>query len=123
MPQLNVFRPSDAVETAECWQLALENRRAPSILALTRQPLPLLRTEAHGENRSAKGAYVLAEAGGERQVTLLATGSEVAIAMEARDALAKNPDPRRRSFDAVLGVVREPNPSELSRCSPRRRAA
>ena len=89
MPQLNVFRPSDAVETAECWQIALENRHAPSILALTRQPLPLQRTEPHGENRSAKGAYVLAEADGARHVTLLATGSEVAIAMEAREELAK----------------------------------
>ena len=87
MPQLNVFRPADAVETAECWQIALENRHAPSILALTRQPLPLQRTEPHGENRSAKGAYVLAEADGARQVTLLATGSEVAIAMDARAAL------------------------------------
>ncbi len=90
MPQLNVFRPADAVETAECWEFALENRHAPSILALTRQPLPLLRTEPHRENRSAKGAYVLAEADGARQVTLLATGSEVAIAMEAREALAKD---------------------------------
>jgi transketolase len=90
MPQLNVFRPGDAVETAECWQIALENRHAPSILALTRQPLPLLRIEPHGENRSAKGAYVLAETVGTRHVTLLATGSEVAIAMEAREALAKD---------------------------------
>jgi transketolase len=88
MPHLNVFRPGDAVETAECWQLALENRHEPSILALTRQALPLQRTEAHSENRSAKGAYVLAEADGERQVTLLATGSEVAIAIDARVALA-----------------------------------
>jgi transketolase len=89
IPHLNVFRPADAVETAECWQLALENRRAPSILALTRQPVPLLRTEAHGDNRSAKGAYVLAEAEGARQVTLLATGSEVSIAMDARGLLAQ----------------------------------
>jgi transketolase len=88
MPHLNVFRPGDAVETAECWQLALENRHEPSILALTRQALPLQRTEAHSENRSAKGAYVLAEADGERHVTLLATGSEVAIAIDARVALA-----------------------------------
>jgi transketolase len=88
MPHLNVFRPGDAVETAECWQLALEHRHNPSILALTRQALPLQRTEAHSENRSAKGAYVLAEADGERQVTLLATGSEVAIAIDARVALA-----------------------------------
>jgi transketolase len=88
IPHLLVFRPGDAVETAECWQLALEQRHNPSILALTRQPLPLQRSEAHGENRSAKGAYVLAGADVERQVTLLATGSEVAIAMDARAALA-----------------------------------
>jgi transketolase len=87
IPHLNVFRPGDAIETAECWQLALESRHAPSILALTRQPLPLQRTEAHSENRSAKGAYVLAEADGARQVTLLATGSEVAIAMDAHALL------------------------------------
>jgi transketolase len=89
IPHLLVFRPCDAVETAECWGLALENRHAPSILALTRQSLPLLRHESHFENRSARGAYVLADTDGSRQVTLLATGSEVAIAMDAREALAK----------------------------------
>jgi transketolase len=90
IPHLMVFRPADAVETAECWALALKHRHAPSILALTRQGLPLLRTEPDGDNRSARGAYVLAEAAGERQVTLLATGSEVSIAMAAREALAKD---------------------------------
>jgi len=91
IPHLLVFRPADAVETAECWALALKHRHAPSILALTRQGLPLLRTEpGGGDNRSARGAYVLAEAAGERRVTLLATGSEVAIAMAARDLLAKD---------------------------------
>ncbi len=90
IPHLLVFRPADAVETAECWALALKNRHAPSILALTRQGLPLLRTEPGAENRSARGAYVLAEAAGERQVTLLATGSEVSLAMAAREALAKD---------------------------------
>jgi transketolase len=89
IPHLLVFRPCDAVETAECWGLALENRHAPSILALTRQGLPLLRQESHFENRSARGAYVLADTDGSRHVTLLATGSEVAIAMDARAALAK----------------------------------
>jgi transketolase len=88
MPHLLVFRPADAIETAECWQLALENRHAPSILALTRQGVPLLRTAPDDENRSGRGAYVLAEANGARQVTLLATGSEVSIAMAARDALS-----------------------------------
>jgi transketolase len=90
IPHLLMFRPCDSVETAECWALALKHRHAPSILALTRQGLPLLRTEAGSENRSARGAYVLAEAAGERQVSLLATGSEVSIAMAARDALAKD---------------------------------
>ncbi|HVC54707.1 MAG TPA: transketolase [Stellaceae bacterium] len=87
IPQLLVFRPGDAVETAECWALALQHRHAPSIMALTRQGLPLLRTEAGHDNRSARGAYVLAEAAGERQVSLLATGSEVSLAMAARDLL------------------------------------
>jgi transketolase len=90
MPGLYVYRPADAVETAECWALALRRRDAPSLLALTRQALPLLRGEVSAENRSAHGAYVLAEADGPRQLTLLATGSEVAIAMAAREALARD---------------------------------
>jgi transketolase len=87
MPNLNVFRPADAVEVAECWALALEAEYTPSVMALTRQGLPLLRTTHTDENLCARGAYVLAEADGERKVTLLATGSEVSIAMAARDAL------------------------------------
>jgi transketolase len=91
IPNLNVFRPADPVEVAECWELALGSRRAPSILALTRQAVPALRTKPEGENLAAKGAYVLAEAdGGRRDVTLLATGSEVGLAMEAREVLAKD---------------------------------
>ncbi len=90
IPRLLVFRPADSIETAECWALALKHRHAPSIMALTRQALPLLRTEPQGDNRSARGAYVLAEAAGERQVTLLATGSEVSIAVDAREALARD---------------------------------
>jgi transketolase len=90
MPGLYVYRPADAVETAECWALALHRRDAPALLALTRQSLPLLRGDVGSENRSARGAYVLAEADGPRQVTLLATGSEVSIAMAAREALAKD---------------------------------
>jgi transketolase len=88
IPNLHVFRPADAVETAECWELALTHADGPSVLALSRQGLPALRTEA-GENRSARGAYVLMEAeGGARQVTLCATGSEVSLAVEARKLLA-----------------------------------
>ena len=87
MPNLNVFRPADAVETAECWALALQNDTTPSILALTRQGLPTQRTEHTTENMCAKGGYVLAEASGGRKVTLIATGSEVEIALAAREAL------------------------------------
>jgi transketolase len=90
IPGLYVFRPADAVETAECWALALHRRDAPSLLALTRQALPLLRSEPASENQSARGAYVLAEADGHRQVTLLATGSEVSVAMAAREMLAQD---------------------------------
>jgi transketolase len=90
MPGLYVYRPADPVETAECWALALKRRDGPSLLALTRQSLPLLRHEPDTENRSARGAYVLAEADGQRQVTLLATGSEVSVAVAAREALAQD---------------------------------
>jgi transketolase len=89
IPGLYVYRPADPIETAECWALALHRRDAPSLLALTRQSLPLLRQEAGSGNRSAQGAYVLAEADGGRQVTLLATGSEVSTGMTARDILAE----------------------------------
>ena len=90
MPNVTVFRPCDAVETAEAWQAALENTTGPSVLALTRQGVPTLRTKHSAKNLSAKGAYVLAEAeAGDRAVTLLATGSEVSVAMEARAALEK----------------------------------
>ena len=87
MPNVAVFRPADTMETAECWELALRKTDGPSLLVLSRQALPAQRTDT-GENRSARGAYVLADAGGPREATLIATGSEVAIAMAARDALA-----------------------------------
>ncbi len=87
LPNLTVFRPADIIETAESWELALEQRDRPSILALTRQGLPTLRDQT-SENLSARGAYVLAEAAGERQATLLASGSEVAVALEAHKRLA-----------------------------------
>jgi len=87
MPNLHVYRPADAMETAECWELAIRRTEGPSLLVLTRQALPALRTDT-AENRSARGGYVLAEAEGARQATLIATGSEVPIAMAARDRLA-----------------------------------
>ena len=88
MPNVNVFRPADAVETAEAWEIAVMDNGTPSIMALSRQGLPLLRTDHTEENLTAKGAYVLREADGERDVTLIATGSEVEIAMNAADILA-----------------------------------
>ena len=87
IPNLNVYRPCDVVETAECWAASLETSSTPSVLSLSRQGLPCLRTEHTDENLSSKGGYVLAEAETKRDVTLIATGSEVAIAMEARDQL------------------------------------
>ena len=87
MPNVNVFRPADAVETAECWEVALRSEATPSILALTRQGVPTVRTEHTDENLSARGAYVLREADGDRAATILATGSEIELALEAREAL------------------------------------
>ncbi|MHA1152056.1 MAG: transketolase [Alphaproteobacteria bacterium] len=88
IPNLLVFRPADTIETAECWELALDSRAAPSVLALSRQGLPSLRKEA-SENLSAYGGYILAPAGNERQVTLIASGSEVAVALEAQALLGE----------------------------------
>jgi transketolase len=87
VPNLNVMRPADQVECAECWELALLAKATPTILALTRQGVPLLRTAPAAENLSAKGAYVLIEPKGARDVTLIGTGSEVALAVEAAKAL------------------------------------
>ena len=87
IPNLNVYRPCDVVETAECWAASLETSSTPSVLSLSRQGLPCLRTEHTEENLSSKGGYVLAEAEAKRDVTLIASGSEVEIAMEARDQL------------------------------------
>ena len=87
MPNLNVFRPADAVETAECWKLALETKKTPSVMALSRQKVPAARTQAIGENLSARGAYQLAAAGHPARVTLFASGSEVGVALGARDIL------------------------------------
>jgi transketolase len=87
MPKMRVFRPADAVETAECWQLALERRDGPSVLALTRQTLPQVRREAQSGNRSAAGAYELSPAKGQARATIFASGSEVEIALAAQQIL------------------------------------
>lgn len=88
MPNLNVFRPADAVETAEAWELAMTSATTPSLLCLSRQNLPTVRLTHADRNRSAEGAYVLREARGPRAVTLIATGSEVQIALAAAELLA-----------------------------------
>jgi transketolase len=88
MPNTLVLRPADAMETAECWELAIKNTAGPSLLVLSRQAVPALRAEVNG-NKSARGAYVLAEADGKRAATLIATGTEVSLAMAARHTLAK----------------------------------
>jgi transketolase len=87
IPNVNVFRPCDAIETAECWQIALQSKETPSVLALTRQGLAPTRTAHSSENLSSKGGYIAAAAEGERKATILATGSEVEIALAARNAL------------------------------------
>ncbi|MGB1965955.1 MAG: transketolase [Candidatus Micropelagos thuwalensis] len=87
IPNLLTLRPADATETLECWQIALEQSRTPSAMALTRQGLPAVRLEYSEKNLSAKGAYELASAEGDALVTLLATGSEVHLAIEAKQQL------------------------------------
>jgi len=90
MPNMRVFRPADTIETAEAWQAALERTDGPTVLALSRQNLPQLRTDATAKNRSAAGAYeLLAAEGGKAQVSLFASGSEVELAVAARKLLAE----------------------------------
>jgi transketolase len=86
-PNTNVFRPADTVETAEAWELALTSKETPSVLSLTRQNVPTVRTEHKQRNLTAQGAYVLADSEAKRQAILLATGSEVSVALEARRML------------------------------------
>ena len=95
IPNLLVFRPADATETLECWQLAMESRSAPSLLALTRQNLPLLRTEFVDNNACARGAYEIAAAEGDAEVTLFASGSEVEIALAAKALIDRAGHPAR----------------------------
>lgn len=95
MPNLLVLRPADAVETAEAWQVALQSKDRPTVLALTRQDLPTVRNTHTADNLVAKGGYELSAADGVARVTLLATGSEVAIALAARDLLQKDGIPTR----------------------------
>ena len=90
MPNLNVFRPADSVETAEAWELALQSRDRPSVIALTRQNLPTIRTDHTTKNLTAQGAYVIEEASASRKAIILASGSEVEIALAARKLLLED---------------------------------
>jgi len=87
IPNLTVLRPCDAVETAEAWEIAATSQSTPVLMALSRQGLPLVRDNANSENLTARGAYVLRDVD-DRQVTLIATGSEVELALNAAEALA-----------------------------------
>jgi transketolase len=90
VPDLAVYRPGDPIETAECWEAILNAPRQAALLALSRQPMPLLHREPGSENKSAKGGYVLQDAeGGERKLTILSTGSELHLAVQARELLQK----------------------------------
>ncbi len=90
IPNLLVLRPADAMETAECWQIALGHRTGPTILALTRQNLPAVRTEYSRDNLCARGAYELSPASDDAEVTIFATGSEVEIALAAQRLLEES---------------------------------
>lgn len=95
IPNMRVFRPCDSIEVAECWELALNRIDGPTVLALTRQNLPQLRTTAPNENPCAAGAYELVPAQGDAKVTLFASGSEVEIAVAAQKQLAERGIPSR----------------------------
>jgi transketolase len=114
IPNLLVLRPADAVETAECWELALRHAETPSVLALTRQELPTLRLEHSDENLCARGAYLLTPADERRQATILATGSEVQLALAARELLATE--------GIVAAVVSMPSMELFQRQDPAYRA-
>jgi transketolase len=95
MPNMRVFRPCDAVEVAECWELALSRTTGPTVLALTRQNVPQLRTSAPADNPCSHGGYELVPAQGEAKVSLFASGSEVQIAVDAQKQLAERGIPAR----------------------------
>ena len=119
IPHLAVFRPGDPVETAECWELILDAPRQAALIALSRQPMPLLRREPGNENKSAKGGYVLLEAeGGERKLTILSTGSELHLAVEARDVLQKQGIPTA-VVSMPCRLLFEEQDAAYKKCGPR----
>ena len=88
IPNLNVFRPADTMETFECWQLALENLKSPSLLALTRQKINQVRKELSNENLSSYGAYEIFRSNKDIELTIMASGSEVSLALDVSHKLA-----------------------------------
>jgi transketolase len=115
MPNMRTFRPADAIETAECWQLALENTKGPTVLALSRQNLTPARTVHHDDNLCATGGYELIAAKGEAQVSIFASGSEVEIAVAAQKQLADK--------GIAARVVSVPSLELLLQQSPEKQAA
>ncbi len=122
MPNLLVFRPADAVETAEVWELALQSTKAPSAICMSRQNVPLVRRQHAAENLSAKGAYILRDVEGAREVTLLATGSEVALARRGGGALGLGGPESGRRLDPLFRAFRQTGRG-LPRVRPRASAA
>jgi transketolase len=109
MPNMRVFRPADAVETAECWQLALERTDGPTVLALTRQNLTPSRTSAGGANLCGQGAYEVSPAGGAARATIFASGSEVELAIQAQALLkARNIAARVVSVPSLELFLQQP---------------
>lgn len=109
IPNLNVFRPADAVETTECWALALADKTRPSVLALTRQTVNGVRVTHSEENMCARGGYILRETSGKPRVTLVATGSEVEVALRAQDILKeKHVDTRVVSMPSLRHFEEQP---------------
>ena len=106
-PNTLVIRPADSVETAEAWEIALRSKNSPSVLALTRQGLPTLRKKYTPANLSSKGAYILAEAEGKRQVILIASGSEVSLALTAERRITKRRHWYQSSINALHGIIRK----------------
>ena len=95
IPNLNVFRPADATEVAECWQLALESEETPSVIALTRQKVPAVRQRFYKQNECLRGAYELSSAEGQADVVIFSSGSEVHLAIEAKEKLEEAGTPTR----------------------------
>ncbi|MFN7186194.1 MAG: transketolase-like TK C-terminal-containing protein, partial [Alphaproteobacteria bacterium] len=109
IPNLDVLRPADATETAECWALALSAREQPSILALSRQAVPSLRRDYVTENLSARGAYILREASSDPRVVLIGTGTELHLCVEAQAQLeAKGIPTRVVSMPSMTRFAKEP---------------